>query len=162
MITYNVDGVRMPDIKKREHIGLDKGRGRHLRPHGGRDRLYVRQRREDSRSEPRISGTRLLHRHHHLRLRRGRPQINGDIVISASTRYARMPSSSAQGIRRRAAPRHHPWYPAPLRHQRQRPRRTRNHGSGREQGARHEGIAHGKSQGIHAIFHIPFPPIVFP
>ncbi len=41
MITYNVDGVKMPKIKKRDTSALDSQGSCISWPQGRRDRLYV-------------------------------------------------------------------------------------------------------------------------
>ena len=63
MISYQTDGVEMPSIKKRETTEWIKSVAA---TYGKRVHLLLG--REDTRSEPPISATRLLHRYHHFRL----------------------------------------------------------------------------------------------
>ena len=68
MISYQTDGVEMPSIKKRETTEWIKSVAATYGKRVGEISLYLLLGREDTRSEPPISATRLLHRYHHFRL----------------------------------------------------------------------------------------------
>ncbi len=135
MITYSVEGVKMPKIKKRETSAwIRKVAASHGRKVGEVGYMFV-----DDEKILEVNNEYLGHDYYTDVITFDYDEgdvINGDIVISLDTVRTNA-EQFGKTYDDELASCHHSRHPAPVRHQRQGPGRARNHGGEREQGSRH-------------------------
>ena len=134
MITYNVDGVKMPKIKKRETTAWIRAvAATYGYKVGEVGYMFV-----DDEKILEVNNEYLGHDYYTdvITFDYDEPGIvSGDIVIARHRAHQRR--EIRQTVRRRAAPRDNSRHTASLRYQRQGTGRTRDNGGRREQGTRH-------------------------